>query len=187
MQFFSRYSNISPMQISAVCKLPLCMQMSMQMISISGRNDSIKRSTIGGEAFTWQSLSITVLHAAGAFLVTWLSLANRNDSIYGPPFLWKSPNLILILLPHLVLAFKLGLPLSCSTKIAHGYARRETWIEFSLAETQHWTLLVVDICVEKQKLNTRVVTPLAQHFCGDKSQQMLTKSKLIFLRDCKVR
>ena len=88
----------------------------------------------------------------------------------------------MILLPHLVLASKLGLPLSCSTKIAHGYARRETWIDFSLAETQHWTLLVVDICVEKQKLNTRVVTPLAQHFCGDKSQQMLTKSKLIFLR-----
>ena len=27
-----------------------------------------------------------------------------------------------------------------------------------------------------------VVTPLAQHFCRDKSQQMLTKSELIFLR-----
>ena len=32
--------------------LLLYMRMSKQMISISGRNDSIKRSTIGGEAFT---------------------------------------------------------------------------------------------------------------------------------------
>ena len=51
---------------------------------------------------------------------------------------------------------------------------------FSLAKT-HWQKCQQKCSVSNFSTHT-VVTPLAQHFCRDKSQQMLTKSELIFLR-----